>query len=243
MNLLLLTPEDHLEGHRYVVRDFRAQHMKDILHVEVGSKLRAGVLNGATGTAHVDSISGEQIEVTITLDSVLPVRPNIDLLLALPRPRSLKKLLPQVTAMGVGNIILTETQRVEKSFFGATFLKPEAHRDMLYEGLMQSKLTFLPTVTVERKLWKVLEQVPERFENHIKLVGHPDASTALAKLTLPAKQPVLLAIGPEGGFLDREVDRLVQAGFQSVTMGDKTLRVETACVALLAQVDLLRQQS
>lgn len=242
MNLLLLTPEDHLEGHRYVVRDFRAQHMQDILHVEEGSMLKAGVLNGGVGMARVDRVAKDQVEVTITLDLVLPQRPNIDLLLALPRPRSLKKLLPQVTAMGVGNIILTETHRVEKSFFGATFLKPEAHRDMLYEGLMQAKLTFLPKVTVERKLWKVLEQIPERFENHLKLVGHPDAPSALAKVSVSPTQPVLLAIGPEGGFLDKEVDRLVQAGFQSVTMGDKTLRVETACVAMLAQIDMLRQQ-
>lgn len=242
MNLLLLRPEDHLSGTRYVVQDARSQHMLEVLKVQVGDEVRAGLLNGPRGHAEVEAISGLRLEVTMRADHELPPRPNIDLLLALPRPRSLKKLLPEVTALGVRSITLVETLRVEKSFFGATFLKPEVHLPLLYEGLMQAKLTFLPEIRVERKLWRVLEQLPQRYPDHLKLVAHPDAPTPLAQVAVAAQRPVLLAVGPEGGFVDAEVQRLGEAGFLTVTMGEKTLRVETACVALLAQIDLLRQQ-
>ena len=108
---------------------------------------------------------------------------------------------------------------------------------------MQAKLTYLPRVEVERRLGRVLDRIPEEFGGHTKLVAHPEGATPLAQVRLPAEGPVLLAVGPEGGFLDREVERLEQAGFQPVSMGERTLRVETACVALMAQVDLLRRQA
>lgn len=243
MNLLLLTPEDHLEAARYVVRDHRAQHMREVLGVALGDRLRAGLLNGPRGEATVAALDADRVELELELEPAPPPRPDVDLLLGLPRPRSLKKLLPEVTALGVGRIVLTETARVEKAFFGATFLKPEVHRPLLLEGLMQGKLTHLPEITVERKLWRVLKSVPERFAGHRRLVAHPDAKTPLAAVELDPTQPVLLAIGPEGGFLDQEIDEIEAAGFEPVSIGAKILRVETACVALMAQVDLLRQQA
>lgn len=217
--------------------------MLEVLGVTPGDHVRAGVLDGPRGTATVLGIEEARITLSMSLEPQAPARPNIDLLLALPRPRSLKKLLPEVTALGVGRIMLTETYRVEKAFFGATLLRPENHRPLLYEGMMQAKLTHLPEVTVQRKLWQVLKQLPERFDDHIKLVAHPEATAPLAQVRLPRKKPVLLAVGPEGGFIDKEVQQLCDAGFSAITMGDNILRVETACVSLMAQIDLLRQQS
>lgn len=243
MNLLVLRPEDRQQDGSYVIADTRARHMLEVLGVTQGDTVKAGLLNGPRGTATVKTIDAGQVTLSMNPQAQIPPRPNIDLLLALPRPRSLKKLLPEVTALGVGEIILTETYRVEKAFFGATLLRPENHRPLLYEGMMQAKLTHLPEVTVQRKLWQVLQQVPERFEDHIKLVAHPEATAPLAQVRLPREKPVLLAIGPEGGFIDKEVQQLVDAGFSAVTMGDNILRVETACVSLMAQIDLLRQQS
>lgn len=243
MNLLLLTEEDHVEGDRYRVTGARAKHMKAVLRAEAGDELVAGVLDGPRGRAKVARIDGEAFELVFTPEPEPPPRAPVDLLLALPRPRSLKKLLPEVTALGVGRIVLTETERVEKAFFGATFLRPENYRPLLFEGLMQAKLTRLPEVTVERKLWRVLKALPERFGGHRKLVAHPDAKTPLARVRLDPAQPVLLGIGPEGGFIDAEVERLEAHGFESVSIGDRILRVETACVALMAQLDLLRQQT
>lgn len=244
MNHLLLFPEDRTEDGRYVVDDARAQHLVEVLGVEAGSPVRVGILNGPRGEAEVTAVEGRQVTLRLRPDLTPAPAPDVDLLLALPRPRSLKKLLPEVTALGVGRIVLTETHRVEKAFFGATFLKPESYRPLLHEGLMQARLTMEPEVVVERRIWRFLDdEVPARYARHLKLVAHPGAPTPLAQVTIAAAQPVLLAVGPEGGFLDKEVERLVQAGFQGVTMGERPLRVETACVALLAQIDLLRQQA
>ncbi len=243
MNLLLLRPQDRQEDGSYAICDARAQHMLKVLGVGPGDDVKAGVLNGPRGTATVKRVEAGRITLSMSPEPQTPPRPNIDLLLALPRPRSLKKLLPEVTALGAGRIILTETYRVEKAFFGATLLQPDNHRPLLYEGMMQAKLTHLPEVTVQRKLWQVLKELPERFDDHIKLVAHPEATKPLAQVRLPSKKPVLLAIGPEGGFIDKEVQQLCDAGFSPVTMGDNILRVETACVSLMAQIDLLRQQS
>jgi RsmE family RNA methyltransferase len=242
MNHLLLLPEDRLEDGRYAVADARALHLLEVLGVQPGSTVRVGLLNGPRGEAEVEATTATQVTLRL-LPTLTPAPvPDLELLLALPRPRSLKKLLPEVTALGVSRIILTETHRVEKAFFGASFLRPEVYRPLLHEGLMQARLTREPEVVVERRLWRLLDdELPVRYAGHAKLVAHPDAPHALAHQRLDPGQPVLVAVGPEGGFLDKEVERLVQAGFQAVSMGERPLRVETACVALLAQVDLLRR--
>jgi RsmE family RNA methyltransferase len=173
-----------------------------------------------------------------------PPRAPVDLLLAIPRPNSLLKLLPEVAALGVDRLVLLRTWRVQRPYVTARALEPEIYRPLLHEGLMQGRSTREPRVTVE-PLFKpfVEDRLPALVAGARALVAHPAAATDLAGVRVAAGERVVLAIGPEGGFIPYEVEALERAGFLPVTIGARTLRVETACVALLAQVDLLRRIS
>jgi 16S rRNA (uracil1498-N3)-methyltransferase len=74
--------------------------------------------------------------------------------------------------------------------------------------------------------------------NDAALVLAPGARAVLASLPRPAS-PVALAVGPEGGFSDRELEAALNAGLRAVSFGPRVLRTETAGVAALAAMQAL----
>ena len=146
-----------------------------------------------------------------------------------------------MTALGIDRLVLFRSWRVAKPYLTQTILDPAQYRPLLHDGLMQAKCTREPVVNVE-PLFKpfVEDRLPEFAAGAMKLVAHPGASVSLASIHLGDNDRVVLTVGPEGGFVPYEVDAFRAAGFTAVSMGDRTLRVETACVALLAQIGLLR---
>lgn len=247
MNLLLLTEADRTAGARFRVGGDRARHVAEVLRAEPGRVLRVGLLEGPLGSGTVVASGPEEALLDCTFDASPPPRPRTDLILAIPRAKSLRKLLPEVAALGIDRLVLLRTWRVAKPYLTQSVLGPEQHRPLLHEGLAQAKCTREPHVTVE-PLFKpfVEDRLPAFAADAVRLVAHPAAATSLASLGRGGIGPearVVLAVGPEGGFVPYEVDAFVAAGFAPVSMGPRTLRVETACVALLAQIDLLRRDS
>ena len=162
----------------------------------------------------------------------------IDLLLAVPRPKVMRRLWAQIAALGVGQIILTNAERVERNYFDTHVLTPECYRPLLIEGLQQARDTHLPKVSIHRQLKVLVEdQLDGLFGRGLRLVADPTATKhAGATVRESAEDRVLLAVGPEGGWNSFEIGLLEAHGFQSVGMGARTLRTDTACLALLSVV-------
>ena len=219
----------------------RAEHVLTVLHGEVGQTLKTGVVDGLVGTGVIERIEGEMVTVKCVHDCEAPP-PWIDLVLAPPRPRTMKRLLPQVAAMGVGRIVLVGAAKVEKAFWGAQLLKEEIYRPLLVDGLMQAGTTALPTIQIERAFGRWLEggRFEEQFGRQTdRIVAHPECGARrAANVCEPPRlafRPVL-AIGPEGGWTDDEVARLEAHGFRRMSLGPRILRTDTATIALLAQL-------
>ena len=244
MNLLLLTDRDRARGDVFRVADGRARHLREVLRAEPGREVRVGLLEGPLGRGRVVAAGEGSYEVECDFEAETPPRPRTDLIVAVPRARTLRRLLPDVAAMGVDRIVLLRTWRVAKPYLSQSLLDPAEHRPLLQEGMMQGRTTREPVVTVE-PLFKpfVEDRLPAFAAGSRGLVAHPSAAAPLASLRVDPAERAILAVGPEGGFLPYEVEALAHAGFAPVSMGERTLRVETACVALLAQLDLLRRQA
>jgi len=147
--------------------------------------------------------------------------------------------------MGVRRIFLTNARRVEKSYFKASALSDEAIREALRSGLEQAVDTVVPEVSIHHRFRPFAEDVLPAYAANTshRLLAHPGASSPLWEVYPPQaqKEPVILAIGPEGGWVDFEVELLVGNGFLPFTIGSRILRVDTVVPALLAQVQLLRR--
>ena len=236
MNRILFEANELMADGRVTFGGVRAEHVRTILHGEVGQTLKTGVVDGPVGTGVIERIDGETVTVRCVHDrAALP--PWIDLVLAPPRPRVMKRLLPQLAAMGVGRIVLVGAAKVEKAFWGAQLLKEAVYRPLLVDGLMQAGTTALPTIQLERGFGRWLEggQFEEQFAGQAeRIVAHPAARTANHEARTTSR-PVL-AIGPEGGWTDEEVARLEAHGFRRMSLGPRILRTDTATIALLARL-------
>jgi len=236
VNLIILEPAEVSASGDVRLTGPRADHLLKVLKVAPGHHVRVGMLDGPRGVAMVQSISGRTTILRCAFEAVAPPRPHVDLLLALPRPKVMRRLWAQIAALGVGQIILTNAARVERNYFDTHVVTPGCYRPLLIEGLQQSRDTRLPGVSVHRQ-FKVLveDQLDDLFQGGLRIVADPAAERAAAHLVTEHER-VLLAIGPEGGWNDFERELLAAHGFHSVGMGSRTLRTDTACVALLALV-------
>ena len=237
MNLIIFEPGELSTSGEVALRGGRAAHLLNVLHVAPGHQVRVGLLDGPRGTATVQSIGDGVVALRCALEIAVPPRPAIDLLLAVPRPKVMRRLWAQIAALGVGRIILTNAEKVERNYFDTHILAPETYRPLLIEGLQQARDTRLPLVSIHRQ-FKILveDQLDALFGGGLshrrrsvgdEVGGRRDAARGRSERTL-------LAIGPEGGWNAFELDLLAAHGFQPVGIGPRTLRTDTACVALLA---------
>jgi len=241
MNIILFE-RDELKNNRIVLTDHRAKHIVKILHSESGDSIRVGEINGDIGTGKVLAIQCKYpfvVELSVTLSVSPAPPPAIDLLLALPRPIMLKRILSQVTALGVGTIYLINANRVEKSFWDAGILTEEEYRPHLIHGLEQAVDTRLPKMHIFRHFRPFVEDYfPDIGVKYSSLViAHPHSEKSLSHCLSGNDGKVLYAVGPEGGWVDFEVEKFLTAGMQSFSIGSRILKVDTAVVSIHGRIN------
>jgi len=234
VNLLLLEEADFVSAERVVLADRRFTHMQEIHGVAVGDTLRVGLINGLMGKATVLRLDKHEAELEVALDQQPPGKLPLTLVLAVPRPKMLRRLFQTVATLGVPRLILVNSYKVEKSFWQTPFLNPETIRENLILGLEQARDTVLPEVIIEKRFKPFVEdRLPAIAEGTLGLVGHPGPYPACPRAV---DGPVTLAIGPEGGWIPYEIDLFGKAGLAPVQLGERILRVETAVTALLSRI-------
>ncbi|MFV3366696.1 16S rRNA (uracil(1498)-N(3))-methyltransferase [Pseudomonas sp. NY15435] len=234
MNLLLLDDVDFVAADRVILRDRRLTHMQEVHRAESGDRMRVGRLGGLMGEGRLLRLEANEAELQVSFDQAPPAKLPLTLLLALPRPKMLRRVLQTVAAMGVPRLVLLNSYRVEKSFWQTPFLEPDAVREQLILGLEQARDTVLPEVIIEKRFKPFVEdRLPALAAGSLGLIGHPGPWPECPRAL---NEPVTLAIGPEGGWIPYEVDKLREAGLSPVQLGERILRVETAVTALLARL-------
>jgi 16S rRNA (uracil1498-N3)-methyltransferase len=253
VNLLLLDASEVASpGTPVRLTGRRAAHLIRVVRVTPGATLRAGIVDGPIATISVLDVEGGD-DPAVLLDvgplhtATAPLRPlPLDVILAVPRPKALSRALQTLSAMGVRHIDLVNAWRVDASYFSSPRLAAAALDEDLRLGLEQAASTYLPTVAIHRLLVPFLDEVlrPRLAAGPapLPLLAHPRRAAPIERALPPGdRRPVCLAIGPEGGWIERELDSFVGLGFQAIQLGPAILRTETAITAALAQIELLRR--
>ncbi len=236
MNRILFEKDEIKADGTVTLGGVRALHILNVLGGEIGQPLKTGVVDGLAGTGVITSIDGETVTLKVS-HTVETKAPWADLILAPPRPRVMKRLLPQLATLGVGKIVLVGAKKVEKDFWGATLLKEENFRPLLIDGLMQGGTTRIPELLTRRNLRKfVADELDAMFPTSYRLVAHPYAQEG-AKDPGERKGRLLLAIGPEGGWTAEEIELLESKGFSRYSLGPRILRTDTATIGLLVKLN------
>lgn len=235
MNLILLDGGDFVDDDRVRLTDpRRTKHIRSVHRAQVGDRLVVGRLGGAIGQGTVEEIGPAAVALRVTLDQPPPPRAPVLLVLALPRPKALRRILQHLATLGVDQIVLVNAYRVEKSFWSSPLLSDDAIAAAFRLGLEQARDTIAPKLQQARRFKPfVQDSLPALAAGRRCLLAHPHAEAPCPR---GVPEPIALAVGPEGGWIDYERGLLEAAGFTTVSLGPRILRTESALPTLLGRL-------
>lgn len=234
MNLLLFRADELGPNQQLRLADRRFQHLLQVHRAQPGQRIRVGRIGGHMGMAEVLEIGPRGASLQVSLDTPPPPKLPVTLVLALPRPKMLRRILRSVAEFGVADVHLINSYRVEKSYWQTPALAAATMEDYFLQGLEQARDTILPTVQLQQRFKPFVEDVlPSLLADKRALLAHPgQAPLAPAGVS----EPTVIVIGPEGGFIPYEVEKLQAAGCSIVALGPRILRVENALSSLLGRL-------
>ena len=265
MNCLIILPGEIRDDGLAVVTGGKVRHIRDVLKKSAGDTLVAGVLNGPLGVVRIVSMSNHEVVLDVPRGEIPPV-PCVDLILAMPRPKVMKRLWAPLASLGAGEIMIVGAQRVEPFYFSSHALDEDIYRPRLIEGLEQARDTRMPEVSIHRSFAQFArDRLPHFCATSECLIAHPGApvwnplarargcsaeegGVDFGSLHRPRRgtgqEPdraspsrVTLAVGPEGGWQEDELAMFRSHGFMPVGLGPRPLRTDTAVIALIAQIN------
>ncbi|XDD51747.1 RsmE family RNA methyltransferase [Leptospira sp. WS92.C1] len=251
MNLLVCKEEWRLENsNRFLIQDpNKIKHITTILKKESGSYLRAGLIDQSLGSFKILESSHQEILGTYRpILSPLPRIPEVHVLLAINRPPTVRKILQLAGTWGVRSITFFLTQNSRKDYLTSPVWNPPEMESELIEGMEQGKNIFLPSIRLDfnRKPNEILEQTlqEKKFEFRFLLDRKGDSVSKYIKDGIVNTQirkekliRILVAIGPESGFVRSEIEFWKQNDFCRVNLSKQVLRTETATAFLLSRLE------
>ena len=235
MNCLLIAPDEVTDGsNRVRIKGRRRKHAEEILRATKGDRLRVGLIGGRLGTAEVLALNAEELDLEFALDCDPPPKRALQLIMALPRPPVFRRLISTIASLGVEQLLVVGTARTEKSFWQSHVTESDAIRERLLLGLEQAVDPILPKVELHRSFEALVDEtLSARIQGRRGLLAHPGSSRPCPH---KVEQPVSVFVGPEGGLIDYEVERLTALGFEAVDLGPRILRVEPVIPMLVGRL-------
>jgi 16S rRNA (uracil1498-N3)-methyltransferase len=228
VNIVLFEPEE--TSRPLPLSDSRARHILDVLRFGAGDSFDAGRIDGPRGKATIASIDAGALHLEFVWGEAPPPLDPITLLQGLPRPQTARKVLEAATALGLAEMHFVTTDRGEPTYARSKLWTTHEWRRHLIEGASQAFSTRLPRVTSGQPLREAIEALPP---GTVRL-ALDNYESPLRFSEVAATAPTVLALGPERGWSAPERHLLRDSGFQLVHLGERVLRVETACVASIA---------
>ncbi len=219
--------------------DERAQHILRVLRRDVGDELDVGLLNGPRGKAKVTAIAAAAVQLAFDWAPPHPAPPPTILIIGLPRPQTARDILRDATTLGATALHFVATARSDPNYATSSLWQKDAWRRHVIAGAAQAFDTHLPEVTWHHDLATALQKTPAGAS--LLSLDNYGADTPLHATKLSAANgPVVLCLGPERGWDDRDRAILAEQGAQRRHLGDRVLRLETAVTAAMTLLNATR---
>lgn len=235
MNLLILEDTQFIRDDQAIANKRQHEHIIRILKLSDGAPIKIGRINQRIGQGIIRHNTENIFIDNISFTEDSPANLPISLVLAMPRPQMLKRIMQTVACLGVQEIHLIHTSRVEKGFWQSPSATDDAIRHQLILGLEQGMATQLPKVEKHLNFRSFINDALDLIaKDSLRLIAHPTEHNLTQANSI--SEETCLAIGPEGGFLIQEVQSFNELGFTCVGLGKRILKVETAIPVALAKL-------
>ncbi len=233
MNIVLLDPRQTESEYWSITSKRQLEHLRTHVAVQVGDTLKVGIREGKRYLTEIVEVTEQAIKLKPIKEENVPVKLPVTLIVAMPRPKVLRRLIMDSVTLGVEKMILLHSYRVDKSYWQTLFLQQLDHYTTL--GLEQAGDTIAPQVEIYKRFKPFVEDVlPNLVSAECPAyVAHPYAERAMP---FAIDHPCTIVIGPEGGFIPYEVDLLIKNGCQALSLGNRIIRTETVIPYLLGRL-------
>ena len=233
MNIVLLEAEQTQSEFWKIDNPRQRQQLSQQVQLNAGDTLKVGIRNGQRYLTEVVTISEQHILLRPIQVEAVPAKLPVHLILALPRPKVLRRIIMDAVTLGVERISLIHSYRVDKSYWQSPFL--QQLDDYVTLGLEQAGDTISPEIQMYKRFKPFVEDVLPTFISDQKpaYVAHPYAEQQMPHAI---QHSCCLIVGPEGGFIPYEVDLLKKNGCQARRLGNRILRTETAVSHILGRL-------
>ena len=233
MNIVLLDPRQTEAEFWSISSTRQLEHLQQHLQIQVGDTLKVGIREGQRYLTEIVEISEKAVRLKPLQQETVPEKLPVTLIVALPRPKVLRRLIMDSVTLGVEKIILLHSYRVDKSYWQTPFLQQLNHYIEL--GLEQAGDTVAPKIELYKRFKPFVEDIlPGLISTDCPAyVAHPYAEQAMP---FAIEHPCTIIIGPEGGFIPYEVDLLIKNGCQAVSLGNRIIRTETVIPYVLGRL-------
>ena len=231
---------EQFDGARATLRGDAAEHLGRVLRAEPGQlyELSDGASVWLGRVESVGLLKRGENRIEFSLVEAVAARESalqVDLLIALVKFDRFEWCLEKATELGVRNIVPIIAARSDKALVGAAEKRHARWEKILVESAQQSRRVRAPKL--ESAVNADVAFARGRAELKILLSEHDDAPPLRNVLGGKPSHSVALAIGPEGGWTDAELDSARGAGFAEASLGPLILRTETAVLSALAIVN------
>ncbi len=234
MNIVLLDANQDCSSDIWSIEDQRQiKHLNQHLQLKAGDTLKVGVRDGQRYLTEVQSITAQQIMLRPIQAENVPNKVPLHLILALPRPKVLRRMIMDAVTLGVECISLIHSYRVDKSYWQSPFL--QQLDDYVTLGLEQAGDTIVPEIQLYKRFKPFVEDVLPTLitKQRPAYVAHPYAEQSMPHAIAHGCN---LIVGPEGGFIPYEIELLKKNGCQAMSLGNRILRTETAVSNILGRL-------
>ena len=233
MNIVLLDERQTQTALWKITAKRQLEHLKTHVDVQVGDTLKVGIIGGKRFLTEVLEITEQSITVQALGEEVVPKKLPVTLILAMPRPKVLRRLIADSVTLGVEKIVLIHSYRVDKSYWQTPFLQQLDHYVTL--GLEQAGDTIPPKIEIYKRFKPFVEDVlPQLIQpNCPAFVAHPYVEQ---EMPFAIEHACSIVIGPEGGFIPYEIDLLMKNGCQAMNLGNRIIRTETVISYVLGRL-------
>ena len=243
MNIILFEPHEITKP--LPRRDERTVHLLKILRKKSGDTFEAGILGDKLGTGRIESVKLDgSLIFSLDLKEEAPPRNPLRMAVGFPRPIQIRRILRDLSSLGILAVDLVGTELGEKSYRDTKLLSDGGAQSSLIEGAVQAGDTRIPQLSsydsieewlLERPWDKYKDSGYTSFRMSPLLIAADNVRPEGALVNLSTMgQSIVLAVGSERGWSDEERGKLEKAGFLRLSLGDRVLRTETACVVSAA---------
>ena len=211
-----------------------AGHLGRVLRLGVGDA--CVLFNGDGHDYDARIVAAGKRDMRVAIDVARPVANesplSITLLQGIARGEKMDLILQKATELGVSAIRPLYSQRSEVKLDAARGAKRLAHwQSVVTSACEQSGRAVVPVVSAPEPLQAVIRGLPD---GGLRLILAPEAADTFSTFTCGEGTPVVLAVGPEGGWSPLDREQLLAGDFRGVRLGPRILRTETAGLAAIS---------